>query len=61
MSLFKQRKQEHRQDAAVRDSTAETLIEHRKSLSRVRKILGGADETLAQEIRRLDAVLERNQ
>lgn len=60
MSLFKDRRKEHLQDTSVRESTKDTLIAHRKSLSKVRKILGSADETLADEIRRLDTALEGN-
>lgn len=56
--IFQRRRAEHRHDEAVRQATAEVLTSHRESLKKVRRTLGGADETLADEIRRLDQVLE---
>ena len=59
-SLFRKRKQEHKHDAAVRSETAKTLMEHKQSIKKVRNVLEIADETLADEIRRLDLALERS-
>lgn len=56
--LWSRRQNEHRSDESVRRVTASTLIKHRQSLKRVEQALATADETLAEEIRRLDAVLE---
>lgn len=58
--LFRQRRQEHRQDDAIRRDTLSTLQSHKTSLKRVRATLASADETLADELRRLDAAIKRN-
>jgi hypothetical protein len=55
--LFRIRRVEHRRDEAVRAETAEVLAGHRESLKKVRRVLNVADETLADEIRRLDAAM----
>jgi hypothetical protein len=57
-SLFRRRRREHRHDEQVRQSTGAVLKEHRESLTRVRQTLSQADETLVDEIRRLDRALE---
>jgi hypothetical protein len=58
-SLFRRRRQEHRHDEAIRKETADVLVSHRESLKKVRSTLGKADETLAQEIRRLDTAMQQ--
>lgn len=56
--LFLRRRKEHRSDEAVRRETATVLHSHRQSLRRVRDTMALADETLLEEIKRLDAAIE---
>ena len=58
--LFRSRRTEHRKDEAIRKDTAETLVKHRESLHRVRRTLTMADETLADEIKRLESLVGNN-
>ncbi len=55
--LFRTRRQEHRVDETIRQQTADVLVHHRESLKKVRQTLASADETIIDEIRRLDAAL----
>ena len=57
-SLFRSRRQEHVADVAQRNQTAQTLSRHREAIQSVRGTLRQADETLGDEIRRLDRALE---
>lgn len=57
-SLFRRRRREHKHDETIRESTIAVIGDHRRSLSKVRKTLRVADATLAQEIQRLDDILE---
>lgn len=58
MSKFRRRRKEHKHDESVRQSTGAVLRGHRDSLTKVRRTLALADETLADEIRRLNLALE---
>lgn len=58
MNKFRRRRLEHKHDESVRQSTGAVLVEHRQSLSKVRQVLAQADESLADEIRRLDLLME---
>ena len=52
------RTEEPMDDQQMRDATTQVLREHRSSLTKVRGVLNEANETLADEIKRLDAILE---
>lgn len=58
MGLFQRRRKEHAHDTNVRRETVLALEDHRRSLKKVRATLKVADETLADEIRRLDAAID---
>ncbi len=53
-NLFRKRRVEHDADRSARQRTADTIMEHRRVLKRVRGQLHQADQTLADEILMLD-------
>lgn len=61
MMIFRKRRREHLEDAAVRRDTVEVLQSHRSSLRKVRATLKTADETLADELRRLDSAIKKSE